>query len=194
LPARVHQFVTRPLTASERASLDWRGGEGIYTAHEILENYRITADGRVVGGSKDVNIAFGNRLPDAYQEGSFALIERAFRERFPTLAGVPIDCYWGGWIALTVDFVPVHGALAGGNALYYGGCNGHGVPTCTLMGSALADSALGEAPEVARALDRFELPWPPEPLRWLGGQALLWYLRRADRRVDEELRRGARVG
>ncbi len=190
VPARVHQFVTRPLTPSERESLGWRGGEAIYTAHEILENYRITADGRVVGGSKDVNVAFGRRLPAAYQEDSFALIERAFRERFPTLGGVPIERYWGGWIALTVDFLPVHGALGGGNALYYSGCNGHGVPTCTMMGSALADEALGEPPEFARALERFEWPWPPEPLRWLGGQALLWYLRRRDRRVDEDLRSG----
>ncbi len=59
------------------------------------------------------------------------------------------------------------------------------------MGATLADETLGETSEVARALERFELPWPPEPLRWLGGQALLWYLRRADRRVDEELRAGA---
>ncbi|MBM4335973.1 MAG: FAD-dependent oxidoreductase [Deltaproteobacteria bacterium] len=191
VPARVHQFITRPLTSAERDSLGWRGGEAIYTAHEILENYRITADGRVVGGSKDVNVAFGNRLPEACQPDSFRLIERAFRERFPTLSGVPIERYWGGYIAITLDFLPVHGALAGGQALYYGGCNGHGVPTCTLMGATLADEALGEKAEIARALDRFELPWPPEPLRWLGGQALLWYLRRADRRVDDELRAGA---
>ncbi len=191
VPARVHQLVTRPLTASELASLGWGGREAIYTAHEILENYRITADGRVVGGSKDVNVAFGNRLPAAYQERSFALMERAFRERFPTLRDVPIERYWGGWIAITFDYLPVRGALGDGSVLYYTGCNGHGVPTCTLMGAALADEALGEPWEIARAIDRFVIPWPPEPLRWLAGQALLAYLRRADRRVDEELRRGA---
>jgi glycine/D-amino acid oxidase-like deaminating enzyme len=191
VPARVHQFITRPLTPAELASLGWSGREAIYTAHEILENYRITADGRVVGGSKDVNIAFGNRLPAAYQAGTFALIERAFRERFPTLRDVPIDKVWGGWIALTFDYLPVRGTLAGGNTLYYTGCNGHGVPTCTLMGSLLADEALGETSQLARAIDRFVVPWPPEPLRWLAGRALLAYLRGVDRRVDASLRRGA---
>jgi glycine/D-amino acid oxidase-like deaminating enzyme len=191
VPTRVTLFATRPLAQGERASLGWPGGEGIYTAHEILENYRIAADGRLIGGTKDVSIAFGNRLPPAWQEQTCVALERAFRERFPTLAGVPIERFWGGWIALTVDNLPTHGALAGGKALYYGGCNGHGVPTCTMMGAALADQALGERAEIADVLKRFELPWPPEPLRWLGGQALLAYYRRIDRRVDEDLRRGA---
>jgi glycine/D-amino acid oxidase-like deaminating enzyme len=190
VPTRVTLFATRPLTASERTSLGWPGGEGVYTAHEILENYRIAADGRLVGGTKDVNIAFGNRLPSPRQDETCAALERAFRERFPTLAGVPIERYWGGWIALTVDNLPTHGALAGGRALHYGGCNGHGVPTCTMMGEALADEALGEPAAFASVLERFELPWPPEPLRWLGGQALLAWYRRIDRRVDEDLRRG----
>lgn len=191
VPTRVTLFATRPLTPSERASLGWRGGEGIYTAHEILENYRIAADGRLIGGTKDVNIAFGNRLPAPRQEATCAALARAFRERFPTLAGVPIERFWGGWIALTIDNLPIHGSFAGGSAIYYGGCNGHGVPTCTLMGAAIADEALGDANEHAAVLRRFELPWPPEPLRWLGGQALLGYYRAIDRRVDAALRAGA---
>jgi glycine/D-amino acid oxidase-like deaminating enzyme len=190
VPARVTLFATRVLTPEERASLGWSGGEGIYTAHEILENYRISADGRLIGGTKDVSIAFGNRLPPARDERVCASLERAFRERFPTLAAVPIESYWGGWIALTIDNLPTHGAL-GEHAIYYGGCNGHGVPTCTMMGAAIADEALGDANQNAAVLKRFELPWPPEPLRWLGGQALLGWYRGIDRRVDEALRRGA---
>jgi glycine/D-amino acid oxidase-like deaminating enzyme len=190
VPARVTLFATRVLTAEERASLGWRGGEGIYTAHEILENYRISADGRLIGGTKDVSIAFGNRLPPARDERVCAALERALRDRFPTLAAVPIESYWGGWIAVTIDNLPTHGAL-GDHTIYYGGCNGHGVPTCTLMGAAIADEALGDANEHAAVLKRFEPPWPPEPLRWLGGRALLAYYRGIDRRVDEALRRGA---
>lgn len=191
VPVRVTLFATRTLTPSERASLGWRGGEGIYTAHEILENYRIAADGRLIGGTKDVNLAFGNRLPAPLQEATCAALERAFHERFPTLAGVPIERFWGGWIALTIDNLPIHGSLADGRAIYYGGCNGHGVPTCTLMGAAIADEALGDANPHVAVLRRFELPWPPEPLRWLGGQALLGYYRAIDRRVDAALRAGA---
>jgi gamma-glutamylputrescine oxidase len=191
VPVRVTLFATRPLTEHERATLGWRGGEGIYTAHEILENYRIAADGRLIGGTKDVNLAFGNRLPAAQQDETIRKLERAFRERFPTLASVPIDRYWGGWIALTIDNLPIHGTLADGKAIYFGGCNGHGVPTCTMMGAALADEALGDDAELAAVLKRFEIPWPPEPLRWLGGQALLGWYRAIDRRVDDSLRRGA---
>jgi glycine/D-amino acid oxidase-like deaminating enzyme len=190
LPARVTLFATRRLAESERASLGWRGGEGVYTGHEILENYRISADGRLIGGTKDVSIAFGNRLPPARDERTCVALERAFRERFPTLSSVPIECLWGGWIALTIDNLPTHGALGDGHVIHYGGCNGHGVPTCTMMGAAIADEALGDENEHAAVLKRFELPWPPEPLRWLGAQALLAYYRGIDRRVDARLRRG----
>jgi glycine/D-amino acid oxidase-like deaminating enzyme len=191
-PARVHQFVTRTLTESELASLGWSGREGIYTAHEILENYRVTADGRLLGGSKDVNVAFGRRLPGPNQPESFAIMERAFRERFPTLADVPVECNWGGWIAMTVDFLPVRGTLGRSGAVhYYTGCNGHGVPTCTMMGAAVADEMLGEPWEIAEAIDRFVIPWPPEPLRWLAARGLLAALRFVDDRVDRDLRREA---
>ncbi len=48
----VYLFATAPLGAAERAAIGWRGREGIYTAHEILESYRLTAGHRIVGRSR----------------------------------------------------------------------------------------------------------------------------------------------
>ena len=70
------------------AALRWQGREGIYTAHESLESYRLTARGTILGGSKGVRYAYGGALrggPDAWTQG---LIERAFRDRFPELGAV----------------------------------------------------------------------------------------------------------
>ena len=48
LPLYVQLFRTAPLGPEQRRSIDWHGREGIYTAHEILESYRLTRDGRIV--------------------------------------------------------------------------------------------------------------------------------------------------
>jgi glycine/D-amino acid oxidase-like deaminating enzyme len=51
VPVRVSLFETEPLDAATAEALDWRGREGVYTAHEILESYRPTAQGTITGGS-----------------------------------------------------------------------------------------------------------------------------------------------
>jgi len=53
-PLYVTLFETAPLTSAQLASLGWSGKEGIYTAHESLESYRLTARGTIVGGAKAV--------------------------------------------------------------------------------------------------------------------------------------------
>lgn len=190
-PVRDTQFATRPLTESELASLCWPNREGVYTAHELLENYRLTADNRVVGGSKEVNYAYGSGLAPGYQQQTFALLERAFRERLPTLNDVPIDTFWGGWIAVTLDFLPIWGRIGPHrNIAYYTGCNGHGIPQCTMMGAAMADELLGKPSAETELLKRAHIPLPPEPLRYIVMQSILGYLAGVDRRVDRDIRAG----
>jgi gamma-glutamylputrescine oxidase len=189
-PIRIHQFVTRPLTGPEMSAVGWYGREGIYTAHEILENFRLTRDNRIVGGSKDFTYAYGSRLAPGYQQASFDLIERAFRERFPMLGHVPIETFWGGWIAMTLDFLPCLGTLGRDRAVsYYTGCNGHGIPQCTLMGSAMADDLLGAGSQWVELFRRRTFPLPPEPLRAGVISLLHAYFTGRDRRIDRDLRR-----
>jgi len=76
------------------------------------------------------------------------------------------------------------------NLAYYAGCNGHGIPQCTLMGAAIADEMLGESSASTEVLKRFGIPLPPEPVRWALLHAIKGYLARVDRRVDRELRAG----
>lgn len=191
LPVRVTQFATRPLSAAEQARLGWQGREGVYTLHESLENYRWTADGRIVGGSKEVAYAYGSRLGHGLQPRIFELIEGAFRQRMPMLADVPVDRWWGGWIAMTLDYLPTAGTLGRTSAIhYYGGCNGHGVPQGFLMGTAVADRLLGRPSAALDLIRRFEVPLPPEPLRYAVFQAINRTLLAKDRRLDRALARG----
>src|SRR5262249_21970722 len=105
----VYLFATAPLTAVQKAAVGWPGREGIYTAHEMLESYRLTDDDRIVGGAKSVRYAFGGRALDGPDAGTARLLVTAFRDRFPELADVQIAASWGGPIAFALDFLPAVG-------------------------------------------------------------------------------------
>jgi glycine/D-amino acid oxidase-like deaminating enzyme len=188
-PLRVSLFETAPLDDATLSALDWPGREGVYTAHEVLENYRLTARNTLVGGSRIARTGFGRQLPPAYDPRVLRTLERVFRERLPVLRDVPIACFWGGWIGFTLDFLPTLGVTGRHANVFYGiGYAGHGLAQATLMGPMLAERVQGREHEWDRALRRRVLRWPPEPFRWLGGQLLIRALEAADRRTDRQIR------
>jgi glycine/D-amino acid oxidase-like deaminating enzyme len=184
---QVQLFMTEPLSAAELDAVGWRERQGIYTAHEILESYRLTADGRIVGGSKLIRYAYGGRpLPDV-DAGIAARLEGVFRERFPELGGARIARHWGGPIGFALDFLPEVGrAGPHGNVLYAIGYAGHGVALASYAGEMIADLYRERSGPGAALWTRRRIPLPPEPLRWGVAQALIglftWMDRRADRR------------
>ena len=194
-PLRVSLFESEPLDDAALAALGWSGREGIYTAHEVLESYRLTAQRTIVGGSKVVRYAWGSALPAAYDPEAFDVIAAAFRERFPSLASVRIAHFWGGWIGFTLDFLPLFGVTGARHNIHYGlAYAGHGVAQATLMGAMLAARLRGEEHPCAAALARRERDWPPEPLRWIAAKLLNGALSAYDRHTDRQLRRAASRG
>lgn len=185
-------FESAPLSASQREELGWPGREGIYTAHESLESYRLTSRGTIVGGSKGVRYPYGSALRGDSTPWTISENVRGFRERFPTLADVPVAHTWGGWIAMTLNFLPAVGVTGShGNIHYALGYNGHGIATASAMGPIVADAVLRRPNPMLGQFRRFPVPLPPEPLRWLVVRGLLGVLNAIDRRVDAQSRRGA---
>ena len=192
IPVRVSLFKTKPLTGQQLAQVGWLKREGIYTAHEILENYRFTSDNRILGGSKTIAYKYGSELAEGDQPASFKLLSEAFYDRFPMLKDLEIDVFWGGWIAVTLDYLPVAGTLGRrGNIHYSVGCNGHGIAQFSMMGAAAGDAIMGKPWQQLDVLKRRFTPFPPEPFRWVVGKALQVYLESVDRKIDNELRRNA---
>jgi gamma-glutamylputrescine oxidase len=184
-PLQVSMFATAPLTPAQRERVGWAGGEGIYTAHEVLESYRLTADGRIVGGSRHVRWPPGGRLLPDHDPKSFTALEEMFRGRFPELQDVVVERFWSGPIAMTLDFLPAIGR--GGrhqNVLFGIGYNGHGIAQASYAGTLLAKMAHGEDPGHPELLRRRRVPMPPEPLRTPMARSLLGALRFLDRRTD----------
>lgn len=189
-PLHVSLFATAPLTAEQRERVGWAGGEGIYTAHEVLESYRLTADGRIVGGSRHVRYPYGNRVLPDREDALFAALDETFRQRFPELADVEIEHHWSGPIAMTMDFLPAIGRTAAARNVLFGiGYNGHGIAQASYVGTMLARMATGEDPGHPELVRRRRPPLPPEPLRWLWAQGLLKGLAALDRRSDRRAQR-----
>lgn len=188
-PLRVTQFETEPLSEEQRSRIGWQGREGIYTAHEMLENFRLTEHGTLIGGSKIVRNKFGGGLPEGYHEPTFAKLTTMFRDRFPELSDVKIAKWWGGWIGMTTNFLPRIGAHKKHPNIHHAiGFNGHGVPQTTLAGSILADTIAGEGHEFADLFAKPGFAWPPEPLTWIGGNILTGVMGAMDARIDRKVR------
>jgi glycine/D-amino acid oxidase-like deaminating enzyme len=196
IPLYVTLFETAPLDDAQLAALGgWPGREGVYTAHEILESYRLTARRTIIGGSKAPRYPWGARPdehggPDVHSQ---EIIARAFRDRFPTLAGVPIARFWGGWIAMTLSFLPSIGALGKDGRLWHAvGYNGHGVAQATAVGELLADGITGRDNEWARIFPKPAPTLPPEPFLWLTARGLLALFATIDRITDGQIRAARR--
>ena len=183
-------FESAPLGEDDLARVAWPGREGIYTAHESLESYRLTARGTIVGGSKAVRYPYGSRPTGDSTPETIAANVQAFRDRFPELASVPVAHTWGGWIDMTINFLPILGTSGTHGAIHYAaGYNGHGVAQACAMGPIVADATLGRANDYAGRFKPFAISLPPEPLRWMLVRAMLGTVVAVDRRVDARLRR-----
>ena len=114
-------------------------GQSVSDTQRILRYFRLDASGRFVLGTRGA-------YTDIPSPANTPTHERALRELYPELAGVPIEYRWGGFVAMTRDGIPhLHepepGLLAGL------GYNGRGVAMATTLGRVLARRARGEPAE-----------------------------------------------
>jgi glycine/D-amino acid oxidase-like deaminating enzyme len=193
-PLYITLFETAPLSDAQLESIGgWKGREGIYTAHESMETFRLTAERTIIGGSKDVQYFYDCRPHDHGGDGDArkASVIRAFRERFPGLADLPIAHAWAGWCGFTLNFLPVVGRDPDDETFYYSvGYNGHGVAQATAMGGLLADLMTGRRNRWHEVICRKPAYMPPKPLRYLSIKALLGIVNGVDRRIDRKIRAG----
>ena len=184
LPLYDYVIASEPLTAAQRASIRWRGREGVTDCRSFFNYSRLTADHRVVWGSSEAVYYRGNGVGPQFDHAPavYTALETSFARFFPALEGVRFPFRWGGPIAATTRFTPFFGALHSGRLLYGLGYTGHGVGTTRVAGRLLAHLALERRSELAElALVRKPpVPYPPEPLRRWSIEAVTRSLRKVD--------------
>ena len=185
VPVYDYVLVSEPLSARHREAIGWRNRQGIGDATNQFHYYRLTRDDRILWGGYDAIYHFGNAVDPRLEQrqATFSVLAEHFFETFPQLEGLRFTHRWAGVIDTCSRFCVMWGTAMSGRVGYAIGYTGLGV-AATRFGAVVAlDLIDGVDNEVVRM--RFvrekPIPFPPEPLRWIGIQLTRHELARADR-------------
>ena len=182
LPVQSLLIATEPLPEDVWAGIGLARGQSFSEFSRQVTYGQRTADNRLAFGARG-GYRFGGKLRNDFTltEAEEGLRRYLLGEIFPQLKGVRITHRWGGNLGMSRRFHP-HMLLDSKNRIALsGGYGGEGVGAANLGGRTLADLILGRDSvetrqpwvirdkEMQNALRR----WEPEPLRWLGYNAIV---------------------
>jgi glycine/D-amino acid oxidase-like deaminating enzyme len=185
VPVYDYVLVTEPLGAAQRAAVGWRNRQGIWDIGNQFHYCRLTPDDRILWGGFDAIYHFGRGMRAAYDQrpATFTTLADHFFATFPQLEGIGFSHRWGGAIDTCSRFCAFFGTAHRGRVAYALGYTGLGVGASRFGARVMLDLLSGEQTELTQlAMVRSKpVPFPPEPLAYLGVQATRWSLARADR-------------
>jgi glycine/D-amino acid oxidase-like deaminating enzyme len=176
--------------ADHLRELGWRGGEGAFDAHMLIDYWRTTEEGRVVFGRGGGTLAFAARISDAFERSDRqrAAVERDLRHVLPALRDVKTTHAWAGAVERSSDGLIRFGHLGDDPRLLYAiGYSGSGVVPSVTVGRCLASRLLERDDEWDRLSRLFEgqgRSFPVEPLRFFGGKVVQLGVARKEKAED----------
>ena len=184
--ASSHMVITEPVP-DVIEELGWTGGEAIADSRTMLHYFRTTNDRRIAFGWGGGHMGLGSRRlgrlevdPAAARHTHASLVRF-----FPRLRDREVTHAWGGPIDVSPTHLPIFGSRG---AVHHGyGFTGNGVGPAYLGGEILARLALDrrDARTGLGIVEPDRKLFPPEPLRWVGGELIRTALVRSDRAADE---------
>ncbi len=193
VPVWDYALMTEPLSGAQLDSIGWKRRQGLSDAASLFHYFRLTADNRILWGGYEAVYYFGDRLDMARREQrpvTFDLLAQQFFTMFPQLYGLRFTHRWGGPIATTSRFCATFGTAMQRRIAFSVGYTGLGV-AASRFGARVALDLLDDPQSELLQLDYVRsapIPFPPEPLRYIGIQMT----RRAIARSDtNQGRRGA---
>ncbi|MDR3083827.1 MAG: FAD-binding oxidoreductase [Streptomyces sp.] len=184
IPMYSLMVATEPLPASwwEQSGLEQR--ETFSDKRHLRIYGQRTADDRIAFGGRGAPYHFGSRISPAYDHAPrvHAMLRSILADLFPGLRTARFTHEWGGNLGIPRDWYPSVRYDTRSGIGWAGGYVGDGVATANLAGRTLADliaqrdSALTALPWAGRTSPR----WEPEPLRWLGVNAVTALFAAAD--------------
>lgn len=165
-------------------------GSCVSDSHAMVRYWRASPDGRAVLGRGGGALAYGARF-SSFDDPPVARTAAAAAELpavMPAALGARVEYAWGGAVDRSVDGLPFFGVLPGRARVVYGaGFSGNGVGPCVIGGRVMASLALRRPDEWSSCGLARGVPdgrFPPEPLRWAGGQLVRRAVARKERIED----------
>jgi glycine/D-amino acid oxidase-like deaminating enzyme len=173
--ASSHIVLTEPVP-DLLEEIGWTGGESITDSCALIDYFRTTPDGRILFGWGGGRIAMGARLGGRSELDPevVALASAHLDAYFPGCAERRLTHAWGGPIDASPTHLPIVMPLRGGRAFAAAGYTGNGVGPSHMVGRTLAALALDRRDDHSRLpfVDPSPPRVPPEPLHWIGGEAI----------------------
>jgi glycine/D-amino acid oxidase-like deaminating enzyme len=185
VPVYDYVLMTEPLSSAQLASIGWQHRQGIGDSANQFHYYRLTSDNRILFGGYDAIYHFGRTIRASYDQrpATFEKLAGHFFSTFPQLEGLSFTHRWGGAIDTCTRFCAFFGTAHRGRVAYALGYTGLGVGATRFGARVMLDLLSGAETELTQ-LDMVRskpVPFPPEPLAYLGVQATRWSLNHADR-------------
>ena len=175
VPLRLFQVATAPMGDNLAATI-LPEGHGISDARRVLWAFRKDPEGRLVSGVAPLSSG-------ASREHMRQLARRQFDTVYPQLSDVPIEHFWNGLVAVTMDRLPRMVDLAPGVHAGFG-YSGRGIAMATGMGRLLALRATDDPEGSAVFPVTSPRPLPLHTVLAPLGRLRAWWWRQQDRRDD----------
>ncbi len=175
------------------AELGWTKGPAVVDSKTFANFFRATPDGHLTVGKGGGLLNFGSRIAAHYDGPArrIGVLRDMLARIHPSLASVEFAATWCGPIDRTKSGLPLFGRLPRAPDIFYGyGFSGNGIVPCRLGGRILSALVREQREEwAASALVRPpERDFPPEPMRYIGGQLVRAAIARKDRLIERNRR------
>lgn len=184
VPVYDYVLATERLTDEQLASIGWDPEISVADAGNQFHYYRVTPDRRILWGGYDAIYHFGRSISAAHEDrrATFETLARHFGETFPQLRGIRFTHRWSGVIDTSSRFCAMFGKAHGGRTVYATGFTGLGVGASRFAADTMLDLLAGRSTERTRLemVRSKPLPFPPEPIAWIGIEVTRWSMARQD--------------
>lgn len=156
--------------------MGYREAYGIADLRMFTHYFRRTRDGRILMGTGSGPVGFGTRHNTANLRWDRKSGDRAkvgLRHFFPQMPEGAAKA-WGFPIEVSADRLPFFGQVEGARIFYGSGYSGHGVNACCIAGECLSSLAMDKIDQWSTSVfvKRRQVKFPPEPFRFVGGEAI----------------------
>lgn len=190
VPVWDYALMSNPLTPEQSQQLGWQGRQGLADLNNRFHYVRITQDDdgrdRILYGGYDAVYHYGKGLKDEYydREETYRKLVAHFYETFPVLGDIGFSHAWGGAIDSCSRFFSFFTRAHGDRVVASSGYTGLGVGATRFGANVTLDLLDGLDTERTRLdlVKKKPIPFPPEPLAWLGVCVTTAEMTRSDRR------------
>ncbi|MFD5224124.1 NAD(P)/FAD-dependent oxidoreductase [Microbacterium sp. NPDC058342] len=190
VPVWDYALMSNPLTPEQSQSLGWKGRQGLADLNNRFHYVRITRDDagrdRILYGGYDAVYHYGKGLKTEYyhREETYRRLVAHFYETFPVLGDIGFSHAWGGAVDSCSRFFSFFTRAHGDRVVASAGYTGLGVGATRFGANVTLDLLDGLDTERTRLdlVKKKPIPFPPEPLAWLGVRITTAEMNRSDRR------------